>query len=150
MADPLSTASGLVALITFALQSSKLLYDTVVSFQRLPQFIQDLKNELEALDGVLQTLQRTVEGSDVDLTALELPLRQCGKACKAFDALIAKCSRHTTDSNRSWRDWARLRYMGDDIIGFQKMLAGYKATITLALSSVNMLVIDVPSLHVRD
>jgi hypothetical protein len=143
MGDPLSAASGIVALVTFALQSSKILYDTVVSFQKLPKFIQDLKDEVEALNEVLQTLQRTVAGSDVDLTALELPLRQCGKACKDFAASIAKCSKHTTASRSSFRDWAKLRYLGDDIIGFQKMLAGYKATITIALANINMCVFHV-------
>jgi hypothetical protein len=138
MVDPIGAASGIVALVTFALQSSKLLYKTVASFQKLPKFVEDLKNELEALNGVLQTLQGTVSSSDVDLTALELPLRQCGKACKDFDALIAKCFRHATDSKRSFRDWARLQYLGDDVIGFQKMMAGYKSTIIIALSNVNM------------
>lgn len=32
-------------------------------------------------------------------------------------------------SRTSFRDWAKLRYMGDDIDGFRRLLAGYKLTI---------------------
>ena len=40
----------------------------------------------------------------------------------------------------SFRDWAKFRYIGDDIVGFKNMLAGYKSTFTITLSDVNMLV----------
>ena len=136
--DPLSTVAGVMAVVTFALQSSKILYEAVNGFQRLPQSIKDLKAELKSLHGVLEALKDTVATPGVDLSALELPLRQCGKACVDFEKLVSRCSRHSTDSRRSFRDWARLRYLGDDVEGFQKMIAGYKATVTIALANISM------------
>ena len=46
MADPISLASGLLALATFAFKSSITLYKTVESFQVHPKRVRDLKEEL--------------------------------------------------------------------------------------------------------
>jgi hypothetical protein len=139
MADPISLASGLVALVTFALQSSTLLYQTVDSYRSHSKKVRDLKEELEALALVLQTLSETVEkNKDTKLTALELPLLRCGNACKEFKDVITKCSARSGGSRTSFRDWAKLRYMGDGIDEFREMLAGYKSTINIALADANL------------
>jgi hypothetical protein len=113
MADPLSTAAGVLALAVFALQSSRVLYQTVASFQSSQRTVRQLKEELEALSGALE-------------------------ACEDFEALITKCTAHSGGSKTSFRDWAKLRYMGDDIDGFKNMLVGYKSTIMIALGDANM------------
>jgi hypothetical protein len=138
MADPISLASGLLTLATFALQSSKSLYQAVESFQNNPRTIRELKEELEALDGALQSLHETASNSNVDLTGLKLPLLRCGNACKDLEALINKCTTHSGGSRTSFRDWAKLKYMGDNIAGFRNMLAGYKSTINIALGGANL------------
>lgn len=139
MADPISLASGLVALVTFALQSSTLLYQTVESYRSHSKKVRDLKEELEALASVLQTLSETVEKTkDTKFTALELPLLRCGNACKEFKDVITKCSARSGGSRTSFRDWAKLRYMGDGIDEFREMLAGYKSTINIALADANL------------
>ena len=138
MAEPISVASGLVALATFALQSSKALYQAIESFKSNPKTIRDLKEELEALDGVLQSLTETVTNFETHLDALKLPLHRCGTACKDFEAIVARCAAHSGTSKTSFRDWARLKYMGEDITAFRNMLAGYKSTIIIALGDANM------------
>jgi len=138
MADPLSTASGVLALAVFAFQSSRVLYQTIASFQSNQRTVRQLKEELEALNGALEALQETATNAAVDLTMLRLPLLRCGKACEDFEALIAKCTAHSGGSKTSFRDWAKLRYMGDNIDGFKNMLAGYKSTIMIALGDANM------------
>jgi hypothetical protein len=140
MGDPLSTASGLLALVGFAFQSSQALYQVVASFQNNRRMVRELKEELEALDAVLQTLQETALDADAELAALKLPLLRCGKACRDFEAVIVKCTTHSGGSRTSFRDWAKLTYMGDDITGFKNMLAGYKSTIIIALGDANMYV----------
>ena len=137
MADPLSP-SGVLALAVLAFQSSQVLYQTVASFQSHQRTVRQLKEELEALIGALEALQETAANPDIDLTMLRLPLVQCGKACKDFQAVIAKCTTHSGGSKTSFRDWAKLRYMGDDIVAFKNMLAGYKSTIMIALGDANM------------
>ena len=138
MADPVSMASGVLTLVVFAFQSSKILYQTVSSFQSNMRTVRELKEELEALDVVLKSLQETAASTNADLSALGLPLRQCGKACIDFEAIIVQCTAHSGGPRTSFRDWAKLKYMGEDIVGFKNMLAGYKSTIIIALGDANM------------
>ncbi|KIW87200.1 uncharacterized protein Z519_12102 [Cladophialophora bantiana CBS 173.52] len=139
MAEPIGLASGLLALATFAFQSSITLYNTVQSFQSHPARVRDLLEELQALNGVLGPLTETVGTiTDVDLSALDLPLLRCGNSCKEFEQEIKKCSSRSGGSRTSFRDWAKLRYMGEDIDGFRRLLAGYKLTINIALTDANL------------
>lgn len=139
MAEPIGVASGLLALTAFAFKASVALYQTLQSFQFHPKQLRDLKQELEALSGVLDSLTETVSATtDVDLSALELPLRRCGNACKEFEQEIMKCSTRSGGNRTSFRDWAKLRYMGDNIDGFRQLLYGYKSTISIALTDANL------------
>ncbi|RYO79387.1 hypothetical protein DL766_000125 [Monosporascus sp. MC13-8B] len=139
MAEAIGLSSGLVALVAFALKSSTLLYDTVQSYRSHPKNVRDLQEELQTLNGVLRALSETVEQSkDIDFTALKLPLLRCGNACKEFDEVIAKCTSRSGGSKTSFRDWAKLKYMGDGIDEFRRMLTGYKSTINIALADANL------------
>jgi hypothetical protein len=140
MPDPIGIASGILTLVLFAFQSSQALYQAVSSFQSNQRIVRELKEELEALDGVLQALRETATDAEADFAALKFPLLRCGKACQDFEAVIVKCTSHSDGSRTSFRDWAKLRYMGDDIVGFKNMLAGYKSTIAIALGDANMYV----------
>lgn len=146
MAEPISLASGIVALATFAFKSSVSLYQVVDSFQNNQRTMRRLKEEVESLNGVLLSLQKVAAGNSAagleDLKGLNLPLLRCGKACNDFEAEIIKCTAHSSSggSRTSFRDWAKLKYMGDDISGFRNMLAGYKATIIIALGDANLFV----------
>jgi hypothetical protein len=139
MAEPIGLASGLLTLATFAFQSSIALINTVHSFQSHPKRVRDLIEELEALKGVLGPLTETVRDiTDVDLSALDLPLLRCGNSCREFEQEIKKCSSRSGGSRTSFRDWTKLRYMGEDIDGFRRVLAGYKLTISIALTDANL------------
>jgi hypothetical protein len=140
MAEPIGLASGLLALTVFAFQSSVSLCQVVDSFQSNKKFIRELKEELEALNGVLQSLQLAVVDNSGHHSVLNLPLFRCGKACKDFEEVISKCTAHSGGSRTSFRDWAKLQYMGDDITKFKDMLAGYKSTINIALAEANLYV----------
>jgi hypothetical protein len=141
MADPISLASGLVALATFAFQSSVTLYKTVQSFQNHSTRVLSLTQQLEALSGVLSSLTETVSATtDIDLSALQLPLLRCGHACQEFEQELTKCASRSGSTRTSFRDWAKLKYMGDNIDGFTQLLAGYKATINIALTDANLYV----------
>jgi hypothetical protein len=139
MAEPIGLFSGLLTLATFAFQASTTLYNTVKSFQSHSTYVRDLLLELEALSGVLRSLTETVSATtDVDLSALDLPLRRCGHACEDFEKEIIKYSSRSGGNRTSFRDWAKLRYMGDNIDAFRRLLAGYKATINIALTDANL------------
>ena len=138
MAEALGTASAIATFATLAFQSSVVLYQTIQSIQTRDKIIRELRQELEALQGVLRTLGGSLSSLDVDLASLEQPLMRCKNACGEFNALIKRCTPHSTDEKASRRDWLRLRYMGEDISGFKNMLAGYKSTISIALAYANL------------
>lgn len=139
MAEVIGVASGIAGLGTVALQSSVALYQTINSYQSHQQRVRDLAEEAGALSGVLESLIATVgSASDLDFSALEIPLKRCGKACDEFKEEIQKCSARSGGSRASFRDWARLKYMGDDVDGFRRLLASYKMTITVALTDATL------------
>ncbi|KAJ5803184.1 uncharacterized protein N7503_005634 [Penicillium pulvis] len=138
MAEVVGTASAIATFVTLALQSSIVLYQTVQSLQSRDKVIRELRQELEALQGVLQALQESTGNLDVDLASLEQPLKRCNNACEEFNTLIRRCTSHSTEDRSSRRDWVKLRYMGEDISGFKNMLAGYKSTISIALAYANL------------
>lgn len=139
MAEPVGLVSGLLTLATFAFQASVSLYETISSYNSHQQRVRDLVEEASSLSVVLGSLTQTIAASaDLDLSALEIPLRRCGKACNEFEEEIKRCSSRSGNSRTSFRDWARLRYMGEDIDGFRRVLSGYKLTISIALSDANL------------
>ncbi|CAH0020142.1 unnamed protein product [Clonostachys rhizophaga] len=72
MDDPLSIASSVVALVTFALQSSVVLYSTVRSFQSQDKDVLALKGEVNDLTTVLECLLDTVtKHPELDFAALK-------------------------------------------------------------------------------
>jgi hypothetical protein len=139
MVEPVGLTSGILTLATFAFQCSVSLYETVDSFRSHPKRVRELLNELEALSTVLAPLIDLVKSnSDVDLSFLDLPLLRCGNVCKEFQQEVLKCASRSNSSRTSFRDWARLTYMGDNIDDFRDLLAGYKATINIAVTDANL------------
>ncbi|KAJ6024728.1 hypothetical protein N7540_005525 [Penicillium herquei] len=139
MSEPIGLASGVLALATFAFQCSISLYETVNGFRSHPKRVRELLAELEALSAVLAPLVDLVKSnSSVDLSCLELPLLRCGNVCQEFQQEVLKCASRSNGSGTSFRDWARLKYMGNNIDDFRDLLAGYKATVNIALTDANL------------
>ena len=139
MAEPISLVSGLVALVTAGVQAGNSLYATIQSYKTHPKFVRDLKDELEALNSVLQVLGETVNDSTSgDFASLELPLRRCKNACKEFEETLLKCTERNGGSRSKFRAWLQVRYMDSDINGFKDALSGYKSTISIAIAGANL------------
>ncbi|CAG7930274.1 unnamed protein product [Penicillium olsonii] len=139
MAEVIGIASGLAGLVSLALQSSTTLFSTVQSLRNREKSIRDLRDALQDLDEVLNILRESISTAPfLNSGIIEKPLGRCCKACNDFNALIINCSEHSTDNKFSIRDWAKLRYMGEDVVGFQTMISGYKSTINIALAYANM------------
>ncbi|KAH6891524.1 hypothetical protein B0T10DRAFT_313737 [Thelonectria olida] len=142
MADGLSVASGVVALVTFAFQASATLHKTIRDFQSQDKNARALKNELTGLTSVLQSLLETVSNNPgINFEDLRLPLYRCGKTCVEYGELIDRCTKHSTTSRPSVRDWISQRYLKGDIDDFREMLAIYKSTINIALANANLRIV---------
>jgi hypothetical protein len=131
MAESISLAASLVALAGFASQTSKSLYETIDSFNSSKRAIRELRGELEALNYELQALQQVAAGNEKTFETLKLPLLRCAKICRQFEDMINQVS--TDQQHTSLGDWAKLQYMGSDISHFKNTLAGYRATIKIAI-----------------
>lgn len=141
MAEVIGISSGVAGLLALALESSRTLFSTVKSLRNREKAIRDLREALQDLEEVLKILQESINTSPfLNTGIIERPLDRCCKACNDFNTLIMKCSERSTDDHFSIRDWAKLRYMGEDVTGFQNMLSGYKSTITIALAYSNVYV----------
>ncbi|EXJ75896.1 uncharacterized protein A1O5_00404 [Cladophialophora psammophila CBS 110553] len=138
MAEPIGLASGVLTLTVFTLQSTKTLYEVVDSFRNNSRNIRELKQELEALEAVLSSLNNIQSDEQIDLSALKLPLLRCGQACRDFADIIEKCTARSNGDKSSFRDWVMLTYRGKDIVGFKNIIGAYKSTITIALADVNI------------
>lgn len=131
--------AGLLALANFALKCSVALHETVNGYKLHSKRVRALKEELESLNKALETLSITINSNDdATLAALKLPLWRCGVACREFEESIINYSRQYDDGNMSFRDWAKIRYIGEDIDGFRQMMACYKSTIIISLAHANL------------
>ena len=138
MAEVIGLASGLLTLVTFGLKSSASLYQAINDFKSHQRNVRELRDEIEALRQVLASLQQAILDNKADFDPLKLPLLRCGTACKDFEMVIVKATERSHGPRTSFRDWAKLRYMGDDINGFKITLESYKSTIMIALCDANL------------
>ncbi|KAL4993359.1 hypothetical protein BDV10DRAFT_179361 [Aspergillus recurvatus] len=133
MADPLSVASGVVALSGVALQATKFLFQTIESIGSSKRSARELRDEVEALLQTLEILAQLVTEYEAELSALKLPLFRCGVVCRELGDIISRCVKHPDGQRSSLRDWTRLQYMGEDIASYKNVLNNYKSTINIAL-----------------
>lgn len=146
MAEAIGVVSGVAGLGTTALQAGIGLYKTIKSYQSHQQNVIDLLDETGALNNALISLNKTIASrTDLDLSALEFPLQRCEKACQEFKEEIEKVSSLSGGKRASFRGWARLRCMGEDIDGFRRLLADYKSMINIALADATLSVPPFPA-----
>lgn len=138
MVESINPASSLTKSVTFAIHSSQSLLNTVRSDKYRPHQARELERELEGLEFALREFEETtVTGAEDGVVELERPLTQCGNACKIFKETIDQSSRPTNRTLAGSRDWVCLRYIGEDIDAFRRLLANYKAVINIALASAS-------------
>lgn len=91
------------------------------------------------MNGILNSFTEAIGApTDVELSALRLPLLRCGNACTEFEEEVLKCLSRSGGNLTNFQDWANLRYMGDDIYGFRQLLDRYKSTINIARIDANL------------
>jgi hypothetical protein len=138
MAEAIGLAASLVTLAALGVKTSASLYKTIDSFKSHKKDVRQLKEELEELNLVLNSLKDRLSDSDENLDILKLPLLRCSQACIDFEATILKSSKSTEGRMAEFMDWAKLKYLASNISDFKNMIAGYKATISIALADLNL------------
>lgn len=140
MAEAIGAVAGIVALAQSAFESSVALHQLVKSFRSHNSRVRELGLELGALCEVLGALSKHTQETKTDVSSLKIPLQQCTNVCTDFGRQLTKCAAHSKASGTSFRDWTKLRFMGDDIDGFRRLIASYKLTMTIALNDANLYV----------
>jgi hypothetical protein len=138
MAEVIGITSGVLALAGFGVQSGQALIQTLQSFRSSKKNVRELKTELESLVNVLQSVQKACGETDAGYPALKLPVLECDKACKEFNAYITKIAPRSDRDRRSFRDWASITLRGDSIDAFKYKLAANRSTMTIALADANL------------
>ncbi len=135
MADPLSTAASVVALVTVTVQSVKALYETVSRFKGRDKTLQRLQDELQGIISVLDALKEVAHAETSISTLLKGPIDRCSEVCKEFEQSMKSFNQKT---KAGFRDWAKLEFMKGDINEFIDTISGYKSTIAVGLGTITM------------
>lgn len=72
------------------------------------------------------------------VTELEPILKGCEKACSGLRRAIERCTSHSGGRKCHLGDWTKMRFLGGGIREAKEILAGYKATITVIITSVTL------------
>ena len=137
MADPLSITASLLAVITAAIQSTKVLRETITRFKDRDKTLGRLQNELCDLVNILDSLTQVVDTEASMLALLKGPIERCTQVCSDFAKSMEAFSRK---SKTGFRDWTKMEFMRGDIHEFIDTISGYKSTISVGLGTLTMFV----------
>lgn len=128
-------ASGIIALVRFALQMSESLYSLLNRLPGIWRHTHELELELKSLQRFLEILQQVAEENKAQLEHVRLPLFRCGRACREFEELISKYARAHMQEWGTTLDLIILRY---DIMNFELILNDYTAIIRIVLGGATL------------
>jgi hypothetical protein len=129
MDQAIGLSSGFGSLVSLTVESSTALCQSIKSFQNKERAVRELRDEAQDIESVLKTLQDSMDNMTVEVEILTQPLTRCRNACRDFNTLINESTEHSTEERASFRDWLKLKHMGEDISGFKNMLVGYSTSL---------------------
>ncbi|KAI1213193.1 uncharacterized protein F4807DRAFT_413235 [Annulohypoxylon truncatum] len=140
MADPLSITASVIAVATLAYQSLKSLSNTISALKHAPENLKDLRNDLDILQSLLDSLQKELgstksvnQTQSLTFGRLKPALDDCKAACDGFNAKLIRLTSHSGTDHVNWFDRLRLQFKEDDILLFKAKLANCKQTLDIAL-----------------
>jgi hypothetical protein len=138
--DGLSAVSTVITVLVLASQAFKSAYQIIESFQNLPAVVISIKDELRALELVIDLVNRSATRNPDAIFQLEPLLKHCTKESDRFSALITRCITHSSTPRASLRDWGRLKLAQKEIEDFRSLLGRAKLNISLAIGGLNLYV----------
>jgi hypothetical protein len=129
--DGLSIGSGVVAFISIALQSAKVILDIVSVVKDGPRHVQELSYDVEQLRQVLERMSRLQIAEHADISIGRL-LQRCSEDLSSYASRLRKMQACSTES-RSGKFWKTLRA----VVG-EKDLEAMRTTIHSHLMSLTM------------
>jgi hypothetical protein len=133
--DPLSITASLLAVTTAAIQSIKSLRETVKRFNDRDRTLRRLSNELGDLTNILDSLKQVAGDEQSTLILLQGPVERCSEVCREFEQSMKIFK---GKSKTGFLDWTKMEFMKGDMSEFIDNIAGYKATISIAIATITL------------
>ena len=108
MTDPLSIAASVTGITTAAIASVRYLHTTISDIKDVPDTLNTLKADLQAVEKPLQKLLEPTRGGDSQVLLLENveeAVTNCTSACSTFQIQLDRWMRHATRSKAFWAQW---------------------------------------------
>ncbi|THW91102.1 hypothetical protein D6D15_04091 [Aureobasidium pullulans] len=133
MGDPLSIASGVIGILTLALNASKKLYELSQSIQGHPREVESMRDEFKMLSSILKQLQqKSTKALSSKDELLEAPLKGCFDCCDELNKSLKGLG------SPGVRDWLRLQFRGRAIEDLKARLLSYKSYLSIALQVIEL------------
>lgn len=146
----IGVAASIVGIATAAVQSAQLLHTTIENIKDAPKAVQSVKVDLQSLTSVLHNLQSACRSDEHQITLsseVEAAVENCKTACEDFQTLLGRWTKHSTEDKTFWTERWRVGLFGHErITTFKGRLSDYKSTLTVALSTATMYVLDPASI----
>jgi hypothetical protein len=112
MAEVVGLASGILTLVVFAFDTSKLLYEAVSSFKSQRKAVKDFQTDLESLLIILSSIREQAQRSSevARLEPLRVPLDCCAIIRAEIREMLGACTVHSKEGRDSIRDGLNMRY----------------------------------------
>ncbi|KAI1119516.1 hypothetical protein F5Y14DRAFT_6313 [Nemania sp. NC0429] len=147
--DPLSVTASVIAITTFALQSSKAAYDFVSGLAEAPQAIAKSKASLHETQKTLGALQQMLTAASEGPNAIEAvlqsieldeTLKMTKRLCDRFIESIASYTSHSTAEQFSKRDRLAIVFRESKIVKFNEELSDCQRTVSMVVVSINLII----------
>jgi len=140
MAEAIALSAALLDLITLTFDTSKKLYDNILSYRNQQKAVKDVLNELEALMVVLNIVRDYTKAGPQDskLSCLETPVKSCLTICQEMGTMLDQCTIHSRNGQNSIRDWLKQQYRAKTLDEMKQRLDSYKSTLSIAFHAVEM------------
>lgn len=150
MSEPLSIAASIIAVAGAAYSGCKADNDLISAFSNAPKALQSLRQDLDTLQGLLQSLETALEGTRDDALSesqkscfrdLKPALDGCKHACDDFAARLSGIASHSDAGRVNWMDRVRFHFSEKDVELLRSTLQKYKSTLDIALGLATLYVV---------
>lgn len=154
--DPLSVTASVIAIATFALQSSMAAYDFVSGLAEAPQAIarskaslHETQKTLGALQQMLTTAPELSNAVEAVLQTIKLDetLKTMKTLCDRFIDTITNFTSHSTAGRFSKRDRFAVIMNESKIVEFNEELGNCQRTVSMVIVSINLCVSSLLQTH---
>ncbi|KAL6713291.1 hypothetical protein ACLMJK_008756 [Lecanora helva] len=157
MTDPLSITASVAGITTAAIQSVRFLRTTISDIKDVPTALGSIRDDLQAIEPVLQKLHTGLEGEDSRLILMgdiKAAVENCSFACSTFQKTLDHWTRHARKYKRFWAEWTDRFRIGmfeqGTINVFQGRLNDCKGTLNVILSTSSVLAVASQGLMMKE